>query len=121
MINEKYKFIATGVIVAALLAGVPTADAAPSSARELHVSPHGDDNNPGTKGKPFKTIQKAAQRKVPPKFYKTNPPNDSKYFNNKEKKNYDGGVAGLQDADYPGGKVFKTGPSIQDEEDAWHP
>ena len=54
-----------------------------------------------------------------PHFFKHNPPGDPKYFNNIEKKNYDGGVAGLKDADYPGGKVFRTGPTIQDEEDTW--
>ena len=56
----------------------------------------------------------------PYKFYKHTPPGDPKYFNNIEKRNYDGGVEGLTDADYPGGKVFKTGPTIQDEEDAWY-
>jgi hypothetical protein len=67
------------------------------------------------------TSQSATQRPAPPKFYKTNPPNDAKYFNNIEKIKYDGGVAGLKDADYPGGKAFQTGPTIQDEEDSWYP
>ena len=34
---------------------------------------------------------------------------------------YDGGVEGLKDADYPGGKTFRTGPTIKDEEDTWFP
>ncbi|MBI1335725.1 MAG: DUF1565 domain-containing protein [Phycisphaera sp.] len=55
-------------------------------------------------------------------FLKSNQPNNAKYFNNTEMKTpYDGGVDGLKDSDYPGGKMFRTGPTIKDEPDAWHP
>ena len=63
--------------------------------------------------------QSSISRKT--QFFKHNPPGDPKYFNNTEKPGYDGGVEGLKDADYPGGKVFKTGPTIQDEKDSWYP
>jgi len=52
-------------------------------------------------------------------FFKRNYPGDPKYFDNTEKSKYDGGVEGLQDADYPG-RYFKTGPTIRDEEDSWY-
>jgi len=51
-------------------------------------------------------------------FYHHNKPGDPRYFNNVEKSAYDGGVTGLKASDYPGG-YFKTGPTIQDEEDSW--
>lgn len=61
-------------------------------------------------------------RSRPAGFYKHNAPGDPKYFNNVEKQGrYDGGIEGLKDADYPGGKVFKTGPTIQDDADSWYP
>ena len=55
------------------------------------------------------------------KFFKHNPPGDPKYIDNIEKSGYDGGVEGLKDSDYPGGRAFRTGSTIKDEKDAWYP
>lgn len=52
------------------------------------------------------------------KFFKHNPPpGDPRYFNNIQKNNHDGGVEGLTDVHCPGGKSFRTGPTITDEPD----
>lgn len=43
----------------AVLASAVCLTSAPASAREFHVSPTGNDNNPGTQAKPFQTIAHA--------------------------------------------------------------
>lgn len=53
-------------------------------------------------------------------FFHQNRPGDSRYFDNIEKSDYEGGVADLKDSDYPDG-FFETGATIQDEEDSWYP
>lgn len=49
----------------ALLAALLLAPLAALPANELHVAPNGDDANPGSKTKPFRTIQAAADRLQP--------------------------------------------------------
>ena len=54
-------------------------------------------------------------------FYKHNPPGDHNYFKNKEMRSFRIENKRVDNSFYPGGKYFRTGPTIKDENDRWYP